>query len=478
MPVLEASTLQIPAVALNYCAANEVIQHNQTGLIANNLKQFEKHLEKLISDPELRKKLGRKAAKHTNNFSWKKLAEKYSTIFSQVMKKKVSKTRHLFYLTLLGLIVRALFLNRHAFWFDEAFSVFVAQMQIPDLLKTAATHNTPPLFYILSHILTKFSNHIWILRLLSMFFGLITIPFAFHVFRKLTDLKTAKLATLFLTLSPLHIYFSTEIRMYSLLTLLTLLTIFFFLSFLKSKNSKYLLPLAVSSILALYTHYYAFLSLLAINLLFFTQTKLKRSTLLLWIATQSTITLAFLPWLILIFNNPRLGCWCFHPTIGIPATFASFVINGMGLTTLKDIFFFAPKHILWLFTSSTIFISILAFKSILQAFTKKKKLTLTLFFTPLLIATTAGLFSQVFSPRALIIISPFFYLFLAQGIHSIKNRKSRHRLKLATALLFGIILTIQFFNPLFRNGSYIKKSLLYNIEEELDANTILQPKIL
>lgn len=87
MPILEAAASSLPTVALSRCAAPELIKHNTTGLLAKDEKEFEKHLDTLITKPHLRKKMGFQASKYSATFSWSKLAKNYIKIFQKVINK-------------------------------------------------------------------------------------------------------------------------------------------------------------------------------------------------------------------------------------------------------------------------------------------------------------------------------------------------------------------------------------------------------
>jgi hypothetical protein len=104
--------------------------------------------------------------------------------------------------------------------------------------------------------------------------------------------------------------------------------------------------------------------------------------------------------------------------------FASFTVNGMGLVSLRQLLLEAPK---WLAMSASILILfnfgffILGLWSIRKKIRKNTNL-LIFFFAPVLVASLIGFFAPVFSPRALIIVAPFYYLLMAMGIFSLKKR--------------------------------------------------------
>lgn len=81
LPIIEAAALGKPSIALDFCAAKEIIDHEKTGLLAQNLEEFEQSLIFLIKDKKLRTKLGESAKKKTEkDFVWAKTVKEYEEI--------------------------------------------------------------------------------------------------------------------------------------------------------------------------------------------------------------------------------------------------------------------------------------------------------------------------------------------------------------------------------------------------------------
>ncbi|OQX51524.1 hypothetical protein B5M47_00230 [candidate division CPR3 bacterium 4484_211] len=87
LPIMEAASFGKPSLALNFCAANEIIKHGKTGFIADNLEEFKNYLEQFIQKEEVRKKLGKNAKQFSQKFSWKNTAEEYLQAFKQICLK-------------------------------------------------------------------------------------------------------------------------------------------------------------------------------------------------------------------------------------------------------------------------------------------------------------------------------------------------------------------------------------------------------
>lgn len=370
------------------------------------------------------------------------------------------------FLTFLAAVSRIFFLNNHDFWFDEAASLSVASKDIISLFEATAYDTHPPLYFIMLKLWSAFSSDITFLRSLSLIFGVLTIPVAYHVFQKLVNNKAAFFASLLLALSSLNIYYSTEIRMYSLLVLETLLLIWLLLRFLQSKKRVYLILIFLAGVAGLYTHYYAILTLLSINLVFAANYKKLHTLIKPWLFTQAATLLSFAPWIVLALQDLATGCWCFNPLVGIPATFASFTIGGMGIVTIKDYIFYGPRYALWIFSISAGLLTILFLTAFRQKKIRKNIKLALLFFTPLAVTTLAGFIYPIFSPRALIIISPLFYLYISTNIEAVKKKSIRVLMKLTVITLLVGVATIQLTHPFFQSLPEIKRGALNSIPKQ------------
>ena len=140
-------------------------------------------------------------------------------------------------LMLLGFWLRAHNLDAFSFWTDEGLTPErsgypVAQILRNDILiqgvVTKDTH--PPLYYLILHLTRGlFGVSDFAFRYPSVLFGVLLIPLLYQLGRRLASPSprpslggrvVGLLAALLLTVSPLHVYYSQEARMYSLLALL------------------------------------------------------------------------------------------------------------------------------------------------------------------------------------------------------------------------------------------------------------------
>jgi 4-amino-4-deoxy-L-arabinose transferase-like glycosyltransferase len=125
-------------------------------------------------------------------------------------------------LTLLGFGLRVLRLEFQPLWWDEGYSVWFATHPLSQMAALTARDIHPPLYYALLHGWTLLLGTApVVLRLLSIFAGVLTIPTIHLVGRRLLGARPALLAALLAAISPLAVFYSQEVRMYGLVALLS-----------------------------------------------------------------------------------------------------------------------------------------------------------------------------------------------------------------------------------------------------------------
>ena len=123
-------------------------------------------------------------------------------------------------ITLLGLALRVWALGAKGLWLDEAFSIWMSRHALPDLFDwLVRIDQHPPLYYVLLHGWLAFGDSEAWVRGLSALAGTLTIPIFFAFVRTLSADHPALIAAFVLAISPFHVRFAQEARMYALLTL-------------------------------------------------------------------------------------------------------------------------------------------------------------------------------------------------------------------------------------------------------------------
>lgn len=158
-----------------------------------------------------------------------------------------------------GAALRFAGLELQSYWFDETATTRLLSRNLDGLLEGVAnSESAPPLYYIVAWLWSEaFGTAEFALRSLSALAGTATIPVAYAAAARLKS-KRAGLYTAALTaLSPLLIWYSQEARAYALLVLLSALSFYFFSRCLEDQRGRPLALWAMTSSLALATHYFA-----------------------------------------------------------------------------------------------------------------------------------------------------------------------------------------------------------------------------
>jgi len=178
-------------------------------------------------------------------------------------------------------------------WYDEMTIYSIASKSFPAGMLHADAHRFLlfPLYYLVYHIwITVFGNSDFIIRLMSVFFDVLSVSAAYFAgitlgrfFEK--DEKfcrfTGLIYSLFYAVNSSFIYYAQEAKFYSLTFLLVNLFIIFWLKFLKEQNSRNFLYFILANIALIYTYTSQILLTLivfTVSILFFAaEHKLKRN---------------------------------------------------------------------------------------------------------------------------------------------------------------------------------------------------------
>lgn len=259
----------------------------------------------------------------------------------------------------LAFALRLVYLGAESLWYDETVSVFLAGQPPGELIAHTARDIHPPLYYLLLRgwlVATGFptgqadlsTNSLeFIAAFLSAWWGVLLVALSWRLARRLSlPAPSPLIAALLVAVSPFGVWYSQEVRMYTLgacLGVIILLTTTTFLApaanhrALRLASAGYALA-AAAGLYALY--YFAFL-LLAVNLLVMTLLSMRllstrtssagrdaigRKTapaalrpLAWWIAAQGAALLLYLPWLPVAWRqatDPPVPPWRSAPQLG------------------------------------------------------------------------------------------------------------------------------------------------------------------
>lgn len=187
-------------------------------------------------------------------------------------------------------------------WLDEAFAIGIARGGLGEVFYETRLDVHPPLYYILlSGWTTVTDGSVWSARLLSVIFS-VGILVATHVVgTRLAGRAAGLTAAALLAVSVFHIEFAQEARMYAQLTLLATLSTLGFIRIFESSALRWFVFYTVATSLMAYTHVYAAFIIGAQVLTVLVDVAWRRAAALdvlgRFVAAQSLVFVAFLPWL-------------------------------------------------------------------------------------------------------------------------------------------------------------------------------------
>jgi len=165
---------------------------------------------------------------------------------------------------LLSAVLRLWGLGGRGLWFDEAYSIFVAEQpltEIPRLLSQFDTH--PPLYYALLHFwIALFGSGETTVRIPTALAGIGVVVVTFQLGRRLGGDRLGLMAAALVALSPFQLEASREARMYPLLALFTMGASDALWRAVEEGERRHWIAYVILMTLALYTHHFAFLILL------------------------------------------------------------------------------------------------------------------------------------------------------------------------------------------------------------------------
>lgn len=195
----------------------------------------------------------------------------------------------LIFVIIVATILRFLAIHQ-SFWLDEAITAQTAAKQFPYQWTGITGDFQPPFYYLILHAWMKLGvRSEWFLRIPSILFGLATIWLVHRWMSELYGKKTAFIAASLFAVSQFHIYYSQELRMYSLLGLLSAAWMY---SLFKNKW----LFFTVSGIIGIYTNY-MFLFLIPAHIFILILQKDRRKYLKNYFLSLLVIILFFIPWM-------------------------------------------------------------------------------------------------------------------------------------------------------------------------------------
>lgn len=253
---------------------------------------------------------------------------------------------------LAGFGLRLYQLGGESFWYDETVSVHLARLPLPAMLAHTAGDIHPPLYYALLHVWQALAAPSlahgleFLFAFPSLFFGVLCLPLLYAIGRRLFGADTGRAALWLGAFAPFLIWYSQEVRMYTLGAFLGLLCFWALLPFWGLGQGKapssagespgaaqrrrwtWLVVYVLAAVAGLYTLYYFLFLLVALNLVALLalllgevpaptgaradQRASRRRLGLAWLGAQLAVGILWLPWLPIFWRqatDPPVPPW-------------------------------------------------------------------------------------------------------------------------------------------------------------------------
>jgi len=160
-------------------------------------------------------------------------------------------------IVILGLILRFFDLSRKPLWLDEATTnSLTTQPNIMAVITAASNDHHAPLHFVTIWLVKFIGSTEFLLRLPSAIAGTLTIIAIFFIAKELYDGRAGLIAAALLAVSPVHLYYSQDARMYGMAVLFVAIAVWMFLRASRTGDLRDWLFFGGACTLAFYTHFY------------------------------------------------------------------------------------------------------------------------------------------------------------------------------------------------------------------------------
>lgn len=353
----------------------------------------------------------------------------------------MTSRRWLLLILFLAALLRCIGIATRSINYDDAFSFFLSQQSLGEIVRGTAADTMPPLYYFLLHFWMLASRELWWLRLLSVLLSLGMVLLAYAWVARLASSKAGLWAAVFTAVSPFQIYHSQDLRMYALLGLSQLAYFWFFIRIWQSETGKARrwdwIGLILCGTAAMYSHNLAIFGLVTADLFLLIRREWKK----LWalMAAQVIIGVLALPWLWMVpgqVEKIQRAFWTPRP--GLADIIQAILVFNVHL----------PLEGAWM--TAALALSILVFVlALFETWLARKKgagtglLVVVFLGLPALLFAVSYIIRPVFVPRGFILASLAYYGLIGAAA----ARRWQHGIGklLAGAFILASVMSLPFF---------------------------------
>lgn len=345
-----------------------------------------------------------------------------------------------------------------SFWLDEAAQALESARPFSQQLDIIPDFQ-PPLLHYLLHFAMYLGRSEWWLRLWGALIpGLISIIATYLIGKKVFCKNVGLIAGLLTATSSFHVFYSQELRPYSLAAMWAILSWLFLINIwlraekgnedIKRPSKNYWLFYTICSVLGLfssYTYPFVLLSQLIITLMLFSSNVKKH------FLSAAITAVFFLPWLPMFLKQLQAGTSLRTSMPGWDQVVSLPQLQALPLTLGKLVFGVIRLEISTLFIGLSVLMTVITLSLIFlnksrKNFPRKKLLIIFLAGAlPLLITWMISFWIPVVRPKRLLFVQPFIYLLVSSlSVYAWQSKKLIQ--KTLAAILLGLFLSINLFS--------------------------------
>jgi len=371
-------------------------------------------------------------------------------------------TAALVLLCLVGVFMRFYRLDAHELWFDEVCSIFMIHNDLADVNSPAVQDgnkyfdSNPPLYYESLKVWAKVCGVFPLsLRLFSVFWSVLSLPLFYQLARRFCGSKAALCAVAMMALSPFHLWYAQEARMYSQAACFGIASTLFFMLALEKKRWQWWAGYFCASAVLMEVSYYSVFLLVSHGAaLIYLRRKQESKE---WLLCVASLALLFARTLLVIVQAQlemlRSAFWLTYEwrfdAVVLFKTLQVFMLGYTGTALGYAVVTVAPIFLAtsWLKTKP------------------RREQLLPIIFLGVPLAVVFGYSAcrqPIMLPRQLILFSPFLYIVIAQASAGLVGL--RRRVVIGTLFVLLLLGVINYFRDIvspwhMRPGVHVKRPI-------------------
>jgi mannosyltransferase len=350
-------------------------------------------------------------------------------------------------LTLIGALLRIYRLGSKSLWFDEAALWWIGAGSPSEVLaKNISSNAAPPLFAFVIALTRTVGDSEWLLRAVPCLAGIAAIPAVYWLARRFLDRGPACFAALLVAVSPMHVYYSQQVREYTLAATLGAVVLALFAGARWKDDWRTWTLLTLTCCVSIFVHYGLAVLVLGLNVVagaMALRMDDRRRFLSRWALSQALVTLA----VVAVMKLALVPQWQQRP----PDEYSHIqdAYWSGSLSSLRDLAFHNTRDLLRLVCRLWAFTALLVAVGLVECVRdRRKRPALALALVPWLLTLALALCRKFpySGGRQNIYLLPMLCVIGAAGF-SLLGRADRHRIVAACIVAFcagaGVLYTVR-----------------------------------